>query len=83
MGIPGSDIRRLAVSIDQIRPCMSAEQMQRVREEIVRDASHSFRAAWLHRQAVRQKTVSQLERTHTLIGTDAEGKPVDSTYDKQ
>src|ERR1035441_5732074 len=34
----------LAVSIDPIRPCLSAESMQRAREEIVRDASLSFRA---------------------------------------
>ena len=34
---------REAVSIDQIRPGMSAEQMQRVREEIVRVASQSLR----------------------------------------
>src|ERR1017187_6722051 len=33
-----------AVSIDPIRPCLSAESMQRAREEIVRDASVSFRA---------------------------------------
>src|ERR1035438_2564354 len=34
----------LAVSIDPIRPCLSAESMHRAREEIVRDASVSFRA---------------------------------------
>ncbi len=36
-------VGREAVSIDQIRPGMSAEQMQRVREEIVRVASQSLR----------------------------------------
>jgi hypothetical protein len=35
--------REPAVTIDQIRPGMSAEQMQRVREEIVRVASQSLR----------------------------------------
>jgi hypothetical protein len=34
---------RETVSIEQIRPGMSAEEMQRVREEIVRVASQSFR----------------------------------------
>jgi hypothetical protein len=43
MAIPVYELRVLAVSIDQIRPCMSAEQMQRVSEEIVRDASQSLR----------------------------------------
>ena len=42
--VSGSDILILAVSIDPIRPCLSAESMQRAREEIVRDASVSFRA---------------------------------------
>jgi len=36
-------VGREAVTIDQIRPGMSAEQMQRVREEIVRVASQSLR----------------------------------------
>ena len=43
MAIPVYQLRILAVSTGQIRPCMSAEQMQRVREEIVRDASQSLR----------------------------------------
>ena len=34
---------RETVSMDQIRPGMSAEEMQRVREEIVRVASQTFR----------------------------------------
>jgi hypothetical protein len=44
MGIPGSDIRFLAVNCDKVRPGMRAEQMRQVREEIVRVASQSFRA---------------------------------------
>jgi len=35
---------REAVSMEQIRPGMSAEEMQRVREEIVRVASQTYRA---------------------------------------
>jgi hypothetical protein len=34
---------RDAVSLEQIRPGMSAEEMQRVREEIVRVASQTLR----------------------------------------
>jgi hypothetical protein len=34
---------RQAVTLDQIRPGMSAEEMQRVREEIVRVASQTLR----------------------------------------
>jgi hypothetical protein len=34
---------RETVSIEQIRPGMSPEEMQRVREEIVRVASQTFR----------------------------------------